>query len=190
MFTFLLWVLLLVFCWPLALLALVLYPIVWLLLLPFRLVGVAVEGVFELLKAIIFLPARILGGGPARSRALGAMARATQSSLSALPPLPLAGEGWREGNRGSPPRSSPHPALTRRLLPLAGEVKHALLQRARPSASGSNESRSRPRSDSASTCARPTLMSHVRCSSGSDFRNAFGVSTATAARCSGSRTDR
>jgi hypothetical protein len=69
MLTFLLWVLLLVFCWPLALLALVLYPIVWLLLLPFRLVGIAVEGVFELLKAIIFLPARILGGGPARSRA-------------------------------------------------------------------------------------------------------------------------
>ncbi|HSS07821.1 MAG TPA: hypothetical protein VLK83_11885 [Rhodanobacteraceae bacterium] len=69
MFTFLLWVLLLVFCWPLALLALVLYPIVWLLLLPFRIVGIAVEGVFELLPAIIFLPARVLGGGPTRSRA-------------------------------------------------------------------------------------------------------------------------
>jgi hypothetical protein len=69
MFTFLLWLLLLIFCWPLALLALILYPIVWLLLLPFRLVGVAVEGVFELLRAIIFLPARLLGGGPARSRA-------------------------------------------------------------------------------------------------------------------------
>src|SRR6185437_5361683 len=55
MLTFLLWVLLLVFCWPLALLALVLYPIVWLILLPFRIVGVAVEGVFELLRAIIFL---------------------------------------------------------------------------------------------------------------------------------------
>ena len=67
MLTFLLWVLLLVFCWPLALLALVLYPIVWLLLLPFRLVGVAVEGVFELLKAIIFLPARILSGRPSHS---------------------------------------------------------------------------------------------------------------------------
>ena len=66
MFTFLLWVLLLVFCWPLALLALVLYPIVWLLLLPFRIVGIAVEGVFELLRAIIFLPARVLGGGPRR----------------------------------------------------------------------------------------------------------------------------
>ena len=69
MLTFLLWILLLVFCWPLALLAIVLYPLVWLLLLPFRLVGIAVEGVFEFLKAIIFLPSRILGGGPSRSRA-------------------------------------------------------------------------------------------------------------------------
>ena len=59
---FLLWLILLVFCWPLALLALVLYPIVWLLLLPFRLVGVAVGGVLELLKAILFLPARVLRG--------------------------------------------------------------------------------------------------------------------------------
>ena len=58
----LLWLLLLFFCWPLALLALVLYPLVWLLLLPFRLVGLAVEGVFELLRAIILLPARALGG--------------------------------------------------------------------------------------------------------------------------------
>jgi hypothetical protein len=63
MAAFLLWLLLLVFCWPLALLALVLYPIAWLLLLPFRIVGIAVEGVFALLKGIIFLPARILGGG-------------------------------------------------------------------------------------------------------------------------------
>ncbi len=62
---FLLWLILLVICWPLALLALVLYPFVWVLLLPFRLVGIAVEGVFGLLKAILFLPARILGG-PAR----------------------------------------------------------------------------------------------------------------------------
>ena len=69
MFTFLLWVLLLVFCWPLALLAIVLYPVVWLLLLPFRLVGLAFEGVFELLRAIILLPARLLGGGPVRTRA-------------------------------------------------------------------------------------------------------------------------
>lgn len=60
MVAFLLWLLLFVLCWPLALLALVLYPIVWLLLLPFRLLGVAVEGVFSLLKAILFLPARLL----------------------------------------------------------------------------------------------------------------------------------
>ena len=66
MFTFLLWLVLLVVCWPLALLALLLYPLVWLLLLPFRLVGIAVEGVFELLKAIIMLPARVLRG-PARA---------------------------------------------------------------------------------------------------------------------------
>ena len=64
MWSFLLWCLLLILYWPLALLVLVLYPIVWLLTLPFRLVGVAVEGVFEFLKAILFLPARILGGGP------------------------------------------------------------------------------------------------------------------------------
>jgi hypothetical protein len=56
----LLFLILLVFCWPLALAALVLYPIVWLLTLPFRLVGIAVEGVFELLRAIFTLPARIL----------------------------------------------------------------------------------------------------------------------------------
>jgi hypothetical protein len=62
MAAFLLWLLLLVVCWPLALIALVLYPLVWLLLLPFRLVGVAVEGVFELLRAIILLPARVIGG--------------------------------------------------------------------------------------------------------------------------------
>lgn len=57
---FLLWCLLLVFCWPLALLAVVAYPIVWLLLLPFRLVGVAVGGVLALVSALIFLPARLL----------------------------------------------------------------------------------------------------------------------------------
>jgi hypothetical protein len=57
---FLLWLILLILCWPVALLALILYPIVWLLLLPFRLVGIAVGGVFELLKAIITLPARVL----------------------------------------------------------------------------------------------------------------------------------
>jgi len=64
MMTFLLWLLLLIVCWPLALLALVLYPIVWLILLPFKLLGVAVEGVFELLKALLFLPARVLRGRP------------------------------------------------------------------------------------------------------------------------------
>lgn len=57
---FLLFCILLVLCWPLALLALVLYPFVWLLLLPFRLVGIAVGGVLELVSAIIFLPARML----------------------------------------------------------------------------------------------------------------------------------
>jgi len=62
MLTFLLWCILLVLCWPLALLALVLYPFVWLILLPFRLVGIAVEGVFGLLRSMILLPARILGG--------------------------------------------------------------------------------------------------------------------------------
>jgi hypothetical protein len=61
MATFLLWLIVLVLCWPLALLALVLYPIVWLLLLPFRILGIAVGGVLDLLKAIITLPARLLG---------------------------------------------------------------------------------------------------------------------------------
>jgi hypothetical protein len=60
MVKFFLWCILLVLCWPLALLALVLYPLIWLLLLPFRLVGIAVGGVFELLAAIITLPARVL----------------------------------------------------------------------------------------------------------------------------------
>ena len=64
MLTFIVWLLLLVFCWPLALLALLLYPIVWLLLLPFRLLGVAVEGVFSLLHAVLTLPARVLRGRP------------------------------------------------------------------------------------------------------------------------------
>jgi hypothetical protein len=62
MLKFLLWLLLLVLCWPLALLALVLWPIVWLLTIPFRILGIAVEGVFELLRAIILLPARVLRG--------------------------------------------------------------------------------------------------------------------------------
>jgi len=60
MFTFLLWCVVFVLCWPLALLALVLYPIVWLLLLPFRIVGIALEGVFSFLRALFLLPARLL----------------------------------------------------------------------------------------------------------------------------------
>jgi hypothetical protein len=59
---FVLWCLLLVVCWPLALFALIAYPFVWLLLLPLRLLGIAVHGVFELLKAILFLPVRVLRG--------------------------------------------------------------------------------------------------------------------------------
>jgi hypothetical protein len=59
---FLLWCILLFLCWPLALLALIAYPIVWLILLPFRIVGIAVEGVLDLLKGILFLPGRILRG--------------------------------------------------------------------------------------------------------------------------------
>ena len=62
MLTFFLWVLLLVLCWPLALLALILYPFVWLLLLPFRLIGITVDAVFKLLHAILTLPARVLKG--------------------------------------------------------------------------------------------------------------------------------
>ena len=62
MVKFLLWCILLVLCWPLALMALVLYPFVWLVLLPFRIVGIAVGGVLALLTGIIFLPGRILRG--------------------------------------------------------------------------------------------------------------------------------
>lgn len=62
MLKLLLWLILFVLCWPVALLALVLWPIIWLILLPFRLVGIAVEGVFALLRALLFLPARVIGG--------------------------------------------------------------------------------------------------------------------------------
>ena len=62
MMKLLLWCILLVLCWPLALLALLLYPVVWLLLLPFRLVGIAVEGALGLVKGLILLPARVLQG--------------------------------------------------------------------------------------------------------------------------------
>lgn len=64
MLKFLLWLLLFVLCWPLALLALVLWPIVWLISLPFRLLGIAMEGVFGLLRALLTLPARLLGSRP------------------------------------------------------------------------------------------------------------------------------
>jgi len=61
MLTFLVWVLLCIVCWPLAILALVLYPLVWLLLLPFRLLGFAVGGVLAFVKGLFYLPARLLG---------------------------------------------------------------------------------------------------------------------------------
>ena len=63
--TFLLWLILLILCWPIALLALVLYPIVWLVLLPFRLVGIAVDSVLVFIKSVLLLPARVLGWRPA-----------------------------------------------------------------------------------------------------------------------------
>ncbi len=66
MLTFILWLLLFVLCWPLAILALILYPLVWLLLLPFRIVGIAVGGVLEFLWALVTLPARLLRG-PSRA---------------------------------------------------------------------------------------------------------------------------
>lgn len=62
MLTLILWLILLCLCWPIALIALLLYPIIWLVLLPFKLLGIAVGGVFELLRAIILLPARIVRG--------------------------------------------------------------------------------------------------------------------------------
>ena len=64
MVKFLLWCILFVLCWPVAVLGLILYPLVWLLLLPFRLVGITVRGVLELVKALVFLPARLLGHRP------------------------------------------------------------------------------------------------------------------------------
>ena len=67
MLKFLLWLLLVAVCWPLAVIALVMWPLVWLLSLPFRLVGIVVDGVFALLKALVMLPARVLGTRPARA---------------------------------------------------------------------------------------------------------------------------
>jgi hypothetical protein len=66
MLKFLLWLLLLVVCWPLAILAVLLWPLVWLIALPFRLLGIAAEGVLALLRSLVMLPARVLGGGPGR----------------------------------------------------------------------------------------------------------------------------
>jgi hypothetical protein len=63
MLKFIIWCILLVVCWPLALLALVLWPFVWLLSLPFRLIGITFDALFALLRAVLFLPARALGGG-------------------------------------------------------------------------------------------------------------------------------
>jgi hypothetical protein len=66
MLGFLVWLVLLFLCWPIALLALVMYPLVWLVCLPFRVVGIGVEAVFALLRSIVMLPARVLGGPSAR----------------------------------------------------------------------------------------------------------------------------
>ncbi len=67
MVKFLIWLVVLFFFWPIALLALILYPIVWILTIPFRLLGIAVDGVFELIRAVFMFPARLLGGGRARN---------------------------------------------------------------------------------------------------------------------------
>ncbi len=66
MLSFLIWLIVLFLCWPLALLALILYPLVWLVCLPFRLIGISVDAVFELLRSIVMLPARVLRGSPGR----------------------------------------------------------------------------------------------------------------------------
>jgi hypothetical protein len=66
---FLLWLIVLILCWPLAILALILYPIVWLILLPFRILGIAVDGVLNLMKSIILLPSRVLRGRPPKQAA-------------------------------------------------------------------------------------------------------------------------
>ncbi|RJG10695.1 hypothetical protein [Massilia cavernae] len=66
MLSFMVWLLVLFLCWPLALLALVLWPLAWLVTLPFRLIGITFDAMFELLRAIVMLPARILGSAPGR----------------------------------------------------------------------------------------------------------------------------
>ena len=65
MWTFILWCILLVLCWPIALLALILYPFVWLLSLPFRILGLTADALLHFLKTLLFLPSRVLGGKPA-----------------------------------------------------------------------------------------------------------------------------
>ena len=64
MLTFILWLLLLMLSWPLALLALIAWPFIWLISLPFRLVGITFEAIFQLLRAVLLLPARVIGGRP------------------------------------------------------------------------------------------------------------------------------
>ena len=64
MFTFIVWLILLVLCWPLAIIALILWPLIWLVLLPFRLIGITFEALFALLRAILLLPAKVLGYRP------------------------------------------------------------------------------------------------------------------------------
>ena len=66
MFTFIVWLILLVLCWPLAIIALLLWPLIWLVLLPFRLIGITFEALFALLRAILLLPAKVLGYRPKR----------------------------------------------------------------------------------------------------------------------------
>ena len=66
MFTFIAWLILLVLCWPLAIIALILWPLIWLVLLPFRLIGITFEALFALLRAILLLPAKVLGYRPIR----------------------------------------------------------------------------------------------------------------------------
>ncbi|MDO9390795.1 MAG: hypothetical protein Q7U71_03370 [bacterium] len=66
MFTFIVWLILLVLCWPLAIIALILWPLIWLVLLPFRLIGITFEALFALLRAILLLPAKVLGYRPKR----------------------------------------------------------------------------------------------------------------------------
>jgi hypothetical protein len=66
MFTFIAWLILLVLCWPLAIIALILWPLIWVVLLPFRLIGITFEALFALLRAILLLPAKVLGYRPKR----------------------------------------------------------------------------------------------------------------------------